>query len=222
MRYLLVHSPLVGPTTLAPLSTVLAVRGHDVVLPDLRGVAVEPTPKWLIDAAVAAVSPDPVDVVVAHSGSGAVLPAIAAAAGARVAVFLDAVLPDATAAVHATPARQRALLEEHADDSGLLAPWLSWWPSDVVERLLPDVDQRRAMEDELPRLPLSFYDHDIALPDRWPPSGFIALGAAYRGELSEARRRGWPTRQLSLDHLAPATDPAATADAITSVVDDLL
>lgn len=221
LRYVLVHSPLVGPATLRPLADELSGRGHDVVLPDLRGVTREPNPTWLVEAAVAAVSPPSIDVAVAHSGSGAVLPSIAASVDARVEVFLDAVLPDATADVHRTPERQRALLEEHVDEDGLLQPWLSWWPTDVVERMLPDPDLRRVLQAEAVRLPLSFYDHEIALPRRWTRSGFIALGGAYANELAEAQRRGWPTRRLSLTHLATATDPVTTADAITSLVAEL-
>lgn len=221
MRYLLVHSPLVGPSTLAPLAKELEDRGHDTVLPDLRDVVDEPRPSWLIDQAVAHGQTKQIDVAVAHSGSGAVLPSISAAVGTRVAIFLDAVLPEASSRVHVTPEGQRALLEEHAE-AGLLRPWLSWWPPDLVDQMLPDAHQRRRLEQEQRRLPLSFYDHDIALPPDWVPSGFIALGRAYLDELSEAQRRGWPTRQLALTHLAPATHPRATADAVASLVDEFV
>lgn len=218
-RFLLLHSPLVGPSTLQPLASVLEQRGHLVLLPDLRGVVHDPTPEWLVDAAVAAA--DGGDVVVAHSGAGAILPLVARRVDARAAVFLDAVLPDDSARAHVAPAGQRRLLEQHVDGAGLLRPWLDWWPADAVAELLPDPQQRAALAAELPRLPLSFYDHDVALPREWVPSVFVSLEGAYDEELREARRRGWPTTELGLSHLAPATAPEPVADALLALVDEL-
>ena len=150
-----------------------------------------------------------------------ILPTVADRVTARAAVFLDAVLPQLGAAEHLTPTRQRTLLAEHVDDDGVLRPWLTWWPDEVVAHLLPDPQERAALAAEQPRLPVSFYDDPVPLPTTWAPSAFVALGDAYRDELETARGQGWPTRSLQLTHLATVTSPAETTDAALSVVADL-
>lgn len=221
MRFLLVHSPLVGPGTLHPLAEELAARGHSATTPDLRGVVDDPRPAWLIGRIVSDSAHDGVDVAVAHSGAGAILPTVADRVGARAAVFLDAVLPQVGAEEHVAPAGQRTLLAEHVDEEGILRPWLTWWPDEVVAQLLPDPQQRAALTAEQPRLPVSFYDEQVQLPTTWVPSAFVALGGAYRDELETARGHGWPTRSLQLTHLATVTSPVQTADAVLSVVAEL-
>lgn len=221
MRFLLIHSPLVGPGTLRPLADELGSRGHAVTRPDLRAVADDPRPAWLIERIVSDAADEVVDVAVAHSGAGALLPTVADRVGARAAVFLDAVLPRVGAGEHVAPSRQRALLAEQADEHGLLRPWLSWWSDEVVADLLPDPGQRAALAAEQPRVPVRFYDDPVPLPTTWVPSAYVALSGAYRDEVATARGHGWPTRSLSLTHLAAATSPVETADAVLSAVAEL-
>jgi hypothetical protein len=44
--FVLVHSPLVGPTTRSPVGHELERRGREVVVPSLLGVAEAPAPQW--------------------------------------------------------------------------------------------------------------------------------------------------------------------------------
>lgn len=217
MTILLLHSPLVGPSSLAPLADALRGWGHDVCLPDLTSVARDPRPGHLV-ARTLAVAPDDVESVVAHSGAGAVLPWVASElAGDPSAVFLDAVLPAADVDVHVAPEAQRALLDEQTDQDGLLRPWLDWWQDDIVEAMLPDPVQREAIRADGPRLPRRFFDHDIPVP-AWPPSAYIALGSAYGDELLDARSRGWTTAEMGLHHLATMTHPTDVATVLREVV----
>lgn len=215
---LLVHSPLVGPLTVGPLAEALGSHGHRVAVPDLTGVALEPRPSWLVEQLTVGGATH--DVVVAHSGAGAVLPEVAVRVRARVAVFLDAALPVPGEQSHLAPSSQRQLLEQHVGDGGLLRPWLDWWPTDVVASLLPDPEVRARVARECPRLPLSFYDHAVPLPPRWVPSAYVALGRAHGDELARARRLDWPTRELGLTHLATVTHADTVADALCSVIED--
>ncbi len=218
-RFLLLHSPLVGPASLAPTASALVDVGHDVVLPDLTGVADEPRPAWMVDRALDAGAG--VDVVVAHSGAGALLPVVAAGAGARAAVFLDAVLPEVGARSWTADDAQRALFEEHTQPDGRLRPWLEWWPPALVEQLLPDPVVRAEVAGACPRLPASFYDHAVPLPRAWVPSAYVALGGAYADEVRRAADHGWPVRSLGRSHLATVTHADEVAAAILEVLADV-
>ncbi len=94
MRFVLLHSALVGPSTWRPVAEVLLSTGHHVTVPDLRGAATTGQPQAVIDAAVGATATDSA-VVVGHSGAGFFLPSIAdrLASPARRLVFVDAGIP---------------------------------------------------------------------------------------------------------------------------------
>jgi hypothetical protein len=44
--FVLIHSPLVGPTSWSPVGQKLERRGRDAVVPSLLGVAEAPPPQW--------------------------------------------------------------------------------------------------------------------------------------------------------------------------------
>ena len=46
VRFVLLHSPAVGPATWRPVAEQLRSVGHQVVVPDLRPVARGPAPHW--------------------------------------------------------------------------------------------------------------------------------------------------------------------------------
>lgn len=218
-RFLLLHSPLVGPSSLAPTAAALTDVGHDVVLPDLTGVVDQPRPTWMIDRALDAGAD--VDVVVAHSGAGALLPVVTAGTGARAAVFLDAVLPEVGAATWTADAAQRTLFQEHTQPDGRLRPWAEWWPSTLVEQLLPDPAVRAEFVGSCPRLPVSFYDHPVPLPPAWAACAYVALGGAYADEVRRAADHGWPVRSLGRSHLATITHADEVAATILDVLAEL-
>src|SRR6478672_7913094 len=101
--FVLVHSPLVGPTTWRPTADVLRAGGARVVVPALTPPVDAAPPWWRVAAleVVASVADLPDDqplVVVGHSAAGPRVPAIAhrlAEAGHPVAahVLVDAGMP---------------------------------------------------------------------------------------------------------------------------------
>ena len=106
--FVLVHSPLVGPTTWRPVADELERRGGDAVVPSLLGVAEAPSPQWhhvrdVVRAEVAGTH-DPT-VLVGHSGSGVVLAAIADVVSVEVVglVFVDSFLPPGSGSVPLAP-----------------------------------------------------------------------------------------------------------------------
>ena len=120
-----------------------------------------------------------VDVVIGHSGAGAVLPLVAAAGG-WATVYIDAVVPPIVPS-DADDAPFFALLEHLPTDDGLLPPWDEWWPPGVMADLVPDPAARHDIVAELPRLPRRFYDRAPDLPPCWweQPAAYLRLSPAY-------------------------------------------
>ena len=190
VRFVLIHSPLVGPATWKWVAEDLRQNGHEVAVPDLRGAAQTGDPAAVIAVAAEAVASDRV-VIVGHSGAGAFLPSIATGAPARL-VFVDAGIPPCSGEVTASGDfmdRLRTL-----SSSGVLPKWSTWWGDSAMEALVPDDDRRRQIVDELPEIPLALYESPVTLPERWCelPSAFVLLSDAYRADADTARSRQWP------------------------------
>jgi len=94
-RLVLVHSPLVGPATWAPVAADLAGHGFQVSVPDLTGTVSAGPPFAPRQAEeIARSAPDQPAVLVGHSGAGPLLAAASAVHGqVRGYVFVDAGLP---------------------------------------------------------------------------------------------------------------------------------
>ena len=154
--FVLVHSPLVGPSTWAPVASGLRDAGHDAVVPDLRGVASAPSP-WRHAADVVAdaagqLAADALVVLVPHSGAGPYAPVLADALLTQAdrpvagAVLVDAGLPAGPGGrTPLAPARLLALVEPLADPDAVLPPWSRWWGPGVLEDELPEPAGRAAL-----------------------------------------------------------------------------
>lgn len=224
----LVHSPLVGPSTWEPVAALLGKRGHAPVVPSLTAVLDGGAPYYRRLSAVIAAAIDrhvgdgPV-VLVGHSGAGALLPAVADATSAAVAgaVFVDAVLPHPGRSWFATvPPEMREQLAAAAQD-GLLPPWHEWFPPGTVEALLPDADQRSRFCAGLHRVPLAYFEEPAPdLPDLSPShSAYLQLSEAYTAEADRAERDGSRTIRRKAHHLAVLTEPHETAAALEELID---
>jgi hypothetical protein len=219
---LLVHSPLVGPSSWARTASVLTTRGYEVAVPDLTKVADAAAPRWraLVDTAAGAAErlSGPV-ALVGHSGAGAFLPAIGERIHERrpLLLFVDAVLPPRRG-IYAAPTGMQELLDAQTRD-GYLRRWLEWWPDDVVDELLPDPADRRALLHDMPRLPRAFYDEAVPVPDGWGDRGcaYVKLSEAYAAEFEEAASRGWTCLALDANHLSIRTEPERVADTFESI-----
>ena len=218
---LLVHSPLLGPSSLRRLAAHATAVGIDVVLPDLTAMTAAAQPHLAytgraIDAGRGLAVPV---AVIGHSGAGPFLPTIRDALGPQaVAVFVDAVVPPRTGQ-HRTRDGLRDLLDQQTRD-GTLRPWLDWWPPEVIEQVLPDPADAAALRADMPMVPRSFYDHDVGVPIGWSERacGFVQLSTAYDADHDGAVDRGWPTEQVISTHLAVHTRPAEVFGAIQRVL----
>jgi hypothetical protein len=87
-----------------------------------------------------------------------------------------------------------------------------------MRQLVPDDRLRASLEDEMPRLPLSYFDASVPVPDGWNarPCAYLLLsGEAYGESAADARARGWPVAEIpGVQHLAMATKPIPVTDAL--------
>ena len=218
---LLLHSPLLGPSSLAPLAQLMRARGSVVVLPDLTAAVVGSSGSWsrFVEAACETGASMRSPVVLGHSGAGLVLPIVAARAHATASVFVDAVLPPCFGPAGPPPGL-RSFVHKLVRTDGLLPPWTRWWGPDAMRDLVVDEALRASLEADVPCVPVSLYDEVVQMPGGWSDRRcvYLELSAAYADEADEARRRGWPVAELDAQHLAGATDPARVLDAIAALL----
>ena len=207
---LLVHSPLLGPSSLARLADAATSAELPVALPDLTSIAKSANPhtdfcRIAIEAGRELGNPP---LVVGHSGAGAFLPAIGSGIGTVASlVFVDAVVPPVEGTHRTSPAMLKML--DSVTDGGVLRRWIDWWPEETVAGLLPNEKDRAELAADMPRLSRSFYDVDVAVPQDWSQARcvYLMLSDAYEAERRDAAERGWPTASMDADHLAPHTQP---------------
>ncbi|RAK61113.1 alpha/beta hydrolase [Phenylobacterium hankyongense] len=218
MRFVLLHSPLLGPLTWRATAAALAGRGHQTQTPSwprLSSIAEGYYPALAAAMAANVEEGDPA-VLVAHSGAGALVPALAAAMRAPPArvIFVDAILPHPRRSWFDTaPAEVRERLRGGAQ-MGQLPPWDDWWPPGALERLVPDPQLRQALVAELEPLPLAYFEEPAPEGDAAPPAAYLKLSGAYEDEARIAGRLGWPVVRLPMNHLAMLSQPDAVATAI--------
>lgn len=225
MRFLLVHSPVVGPATWRWVADALRAAGRQVVLPDLRDLTAGGDPHAMIRGAIDAHrAAGPLDdghvVVVGHSGAGVLLASIAAAidAPSRSLVFVDAGLPPYEGATSVGGAFLDQLRSMAVD--GVVPPWSEWWGPEVMAALVPDAGRRAEIEAELPRVPLRFFEAPIDVPAHWYEisSSYVLLGEAYRREANTASAWSWPVVERLGSHLDIVNEPEALARLIRRII----
>jgi hypothetical protein len=158
-------------------------------------------------------------VLAAHSGAGALVPALAARLGGRVAgvIYVDAILPHPGRSWFETaPAEMRERLRAGAQ-MGELPAWDEWWPPGALDRLVPEAAQREALVAELEPLPIGYFEEAAPSQTLHAPAAYLQLSGAYDDEGKVAGRYGWPLVRLPLHHLAMLTNPEAVATALESL-----
>ncbi len=151
--------------------------------------------------AASALDTDEEVVVVGHSAAGAILPVVAGLRPRTRLIFVDATLPPCDGSGTAGGQFLEAL--EGIATDGLLPAWSQWWGDGVLQFLVPDEARRRVIEQELPRLPLVFFQTPIPLPADWCAGrcGFLLLSEFYRADVSAAAALGWPVIERPGGHL---------------------
>lgn len=207
--FLLIPSPLLGPSTWALVQAHLVSRGHDALTVPVRDVTA-------VAAGLETV------VIVAHSNAGYWTPHLADQMGDVPTVYVDAALPAAD--VEETALAPPAFLEflaGLADAEGHLPPWTQWWEN--ASDLFPDESTRLAVEAEQPRLSLDWFRQRVPVPLGWAtkPCAYIAFGSTYAREAEFAHEQGWPVRVLDGGHLNQLHNPEVVARAIVDAASAL-
>jgi hypothetical protein len=220
--FVLVHSPLVGPSTWHPVARELQSRARRAVVPSLVDVAGAQAPQWqhacrAVEAGTATI-PGPV-VLVGHSGAGLLLPTIAHAISAPVAamLFVDTFLPPPTGTATLLPPEFLDELRARARN-GVLPPWSQWFGDDVMSELVPDAAMRALLEADMPHLPLSYFEGKPPVTAGWDrrACAYLLLSdEPYAAAADDAQARGWPiTRLPNAHHLSLVTDPEAVTGSL--------
>src|SRR5215208_4594361 len=143
--FVLVHSPLVGPSTWAPVAAVLQA------LPAGRQV-----------------------VLVGHSGAGPLLPAMRELGGRDVAayLFVDAGLPeDSRSRLDLLRAEMAEQLVAHLEAGGRFPEWTD---ADLAE-IVPDAARRRQLLAEMQPRDLPFWREPLPVFHGWPDAACAYL-----------------------------------------------
>lgn len=217
-NFVLIHSPLVGSVTWSWVADELHERGHRAVTPSIAAGALAGNWQTCVQLAVEQAQTDPDAILVGHSGAGPLLPSIAAEMSQRPAqlVFVDAGLPPTRGEARVVPDNFAEHLRALADD-GLLPVWSDWFGPGVVDSLILDAERRAAVLANLPRLPLSYFDARIAMPQGWSAAAqgaYVLLSEMYRPDADEAASRGWPVIETLGGHLDLINRPAELAEAL--------
>jgi hypothetical protein len=74
----------------------------------------------------------------------------------------------------------------HATRGDRLPPWNEWFSPDVLSELLPEADMRGRFVNELPKLPVAYFEEPAPSVDAWPPPhcGYLRLSEGYESRLT--------------------------------------
>lgn len=229
--YVLIHSPLVGPLTWELVAEEMRQRGVDVIVPTLVDAPDSEAPYWKqhaesVSPALAQVSQDTSLTLVAHSGTGPLLPAIREALlnPINAYVFVDAGIPRAGAT------RLDLMQSEESDWAKQFQAYLEGgghfpdWSFDDLQEIIPDDKLRAQMVAEIRPRALEFFNEPIPVFDGWPdaPCVYILFSEPYKSAAVQARESGWPTYELEAGHFHMLVDANAVTDLILEAVNKLM
>jgi hypothetical protein len=214
----LLPSPLAGPSVWQLAAAALRTLGWDVA-EGTRSANPPDTTQDVLAWFLAAIPGDQDVLLVPHSNAGLYVPMLTAYRSVTGYIFVDAGLPGPAGLVPTLPVEMYDFVAGMAGEDGRLPPWTEWWDPGDVSALFPSVAVRRAVEDEQPRLPLTYFRESLPVPSGWDdrPGAYLAFGDTYAAERALAKARGWPVRTLPGGHLHMLIDPAQVADEIAAL-----
>jgi hypothetical protein len=225
--FVLIHSPLLPPTSWSLVARELHRRGHEAVVPSLRGLVTAAEPRWwyarsATRAAIASID-SPV-ILAAHSAAGRLLPTIARALPNDAAglLFVDAGLPPAMGSSTLAPASFLEVVRALERDG--LKPSSSWFRQEIPLGIKPADRAFAAIMQERPRVPLSYFQERVPMPKDWIGGGcaYLRLSDAYAADVSQAQAYGWPVAAIrGAHHLSLVTDPEAVTSVLLELADEL-
>ncbi|HEX3722843.1 MAG TPA: alpha/beta fold hydrolase [Nitrolancea sp.] len=219
-EFALIHSPLVGPASWAPVASELRRRGRNVVVPKLRDDDESAASYWQqeVDSVVSDLDLTTGDgplVLVGHSGAGTLLPLIGERMRRPLAglIYVDAGLPlgDGSRLAEIAISSPDIAVQLRAELAlGNRAPN---WTDDDLQSDIPDDHLRLQVLSELQPRSRAFYEEPIPSPTDWEhmSSGYLLFSPFYFAAAENARQLGWPVFELSGSHFHLLIDPSAVA-----------
>ena len=221
MIFILIHSPLVGPLLWKPTAAALTSTGCAAIVPritspaDRAGSYVRLHVDQIVDQLPDL--PDPDVFLVAHSGAGALLPALRGqVAFSPAMIFVDCDLPEqGKSRFDQFPADVHAAFQAEAS-SGML-PVL--WSEADLQSTLVCADIRRRFVEEMRPTPLRVYEEPIpvGVGAEERAHGYVLLTGQYRDSFDIASARGWITERYESSHFHPLNDPVRMAGMLVRV-----
>lgn len=213
--FVLVHSPLVGPTTWSLVADTLQRQGFETIVPTLGSVN-PALPYWEQHAtevaeALKSVSLGVPLILVGHSGAGPLLPAIRQLAQRDVAayIFVDAGIPvngRSQLDLMALESPEFAGQFREALESGERFPT---WSTEDLQGIIPDETFRNRIVNELQPRSLDYFNEPLPVFDGWPdaPCAYIQFTATYEVFAERARNEGWAVHRIGAGHFHMLVDP---------------
>jgi pimeloyl-ACP methyl ester carboxylesterase len=225
--YVLIHSPLVGPLTWSLVAAEMRQRGLDVIVPVLEDSPASTAPYWeqhaeSVARTLAAIPEESRLILVAHSGTGPLLPVIRQAIPNPISayIFVDAGLPQDGATrlelMNSEDSNWAQEFQMFLENGGRFPNWSS---EDLAE-ILPDEHLRNQMVAELHPRGLDFFTEPIPVFPKWPdaPCIYILFSPPYERAEIQARQLGWISDTLGAGHFHMLVDPIAVTDKIIQAV----
>ena len=224
----LIHSPLVGPLTWSRVAVELQKRGLDVLVPTLEDSTESKDPFWKqhsesVSRSLADLPPKTHLTLVAHSGSGPLLPVIRRPIVNPIYayVFIDAGIPRAGASRLDLMKIEDPEWAAQFEQELIRGARFPNWSLEDLKEVLPDESLRRQMIAELQPRGLEFFTEPIPVFDGWPdaPCIYIQFSRAYDQPAALAMEKGWIVELLKAGHFHMLVDPGAVTDRIIDSLD---
>jgi hypothetical protein len=220
--FVLIHSPLVGPSTWRYVAEQMRQRGLDVAVPEMNDALASKERYWKqhvrsVSEALADTPDDAPVTMVAHSGAGPLLPAIRQSIPNPVTayIFVDAGIPHQATRLEMMKSEDSNWAQEFQSflEAGGRFPD---WSNEDLREILPDKHLREQLVAELRPRTLDFFTEPIPLFEGWPdaPCAYILFSPPYQRAELEARQRGWRTYQLEAGHFHMLVDAPSVTDLI--------
>ena len=209
---------------MAPVSQEMVARGWAVAVPELRDAGSSPYWRRHVESVAGGLRTDSEGLVlIAHSGAGPLLAAIADELRERVLAlfFVDAGLPEDGAS------RLDLLRTEMGDDfaDGFAAHleaggrYPQWRDEDLAPSVHDPAVRAAVLASQRPRT-VDFWTEAVPAPGGWMqlPCAYLQLSGGYGQPAGRASEMGWPMIERASNHFAILTEPALVAADLESLL----
>ena len=223
--FVLVHSPLVGPSTWSLVASELGRQGFETIVPTL-GKEHPTRPYWEQHATdvvetLNVISGDIPLILVGHSGAGPLLPAIQQLAQRNVVgyIFVDAGIPLAGRSQLDLMTLESPEFAEQFRDALQSGGRFPTWSAEDLQDVIPDETYRQRILNELQPRRLDYFNERIPVFEGWPdaPCAYLQFTSTYEVFADRARTEGWIFYRIDAGHFHMLVDPEGVAAVLLNV-----